>query len=156
VAEDKNSAKVQIIVAVIGLVGVLGTAIFSHWDMIVRNTENSIPKPEGKNDTTETRDIVSGRYAIDKNNNRIIVISKSGSNKFRIEEITGRWRWTGYVKLDGSMFSGKVYYRRSQATMEVIGSLRGDRSIDVTYRFLTKRDGTLADGRVVRHIWFPE
>jgi hypothetical protein len=93
---------------------------------------------------------------MDKQGNRIIIVSRLVGNEYRIEEITSPWPWTGTVKLDGSRLSGRAHFPKSQATMKVEASLRGDGSIDVNYHFITKGDGSLADGRIDHHIWFPE
>jgi len=42
-ADDQSSSKVAIIVAVIGLIGVLGTAVFSNWDKLVGSRTSRTP-----------------------------------------------------------------------------------------------------------------
>ncbi len=156
--EERHTYKVQIIVAVIGLTGVLGTAIFANWDKIFQNNNSNllVHNPEVDKTPTEIPEVISGRYTMDKQNSRIIVLSRLAGNEYRIEEITSPWPWTGTAKLDGSKLSGRAHFPKSQATMKVEGSLRGDGSIDVNYHFITKGDGTLAEGRVDHHVWFPE
>jgi hypothetical protein len=156
--EERHTYKVQIIVAVIGLTGVLGTAIFANWDKIFQNNNGNPPvriQQEDKTPKAMTSGI-AGRYTMDKQNSRIIILSRLVGNEYRIEEITSPWPWTGTAKLDGSKLSGRAHFPKSQATMKVEGSLRGDGSIDVSYHFITKGDGSLAEGRVDHHVWFPE
>lgn len=155
---EKQSYRIQIIVAVLGLAGVLGAAIFQNWEKIFPATrDNSSDKPQKNiSEPKETSQGISGRYTMDKQNNRIIILSKLVGNEYRIEEITSPWPWTGTAVLDGSKLSGRAHFPKSKATMKVEGKLRGDGSISVSYHFITKGDGTLAEGRVDRHIWFPE
>jgi len=156
--EERHTYKVQIIVAVIGLTGVLGAAIFANWDKIFQNNNGNPPAQiiQGNQIPKEVAPSISGRYTMDKQNSRIIILSRLVGNEYRIEEITSSWPWTGTAKLDGSKLSGRAHFPKSQATMKVVGSLRGDGSIDVSYHFITKGDGSLAEGRVDHHVWFPE
>jgi len=158
VNEERHTYKVQIIVAVIGLTGVLGAAIFANWDKVFENNSSNPSAQNQQKDKTSKEIIsgISGRYVMDKQITRIIIISKLVGNEYRIEEITSPWPWTGTAKLDGSKLSGRAHFPKTQATMKVEESLRGDGSIDVSYRFISKGDGSLADGRVDHHVWYPE
>lgn len=124
--EERHTYKVQIIVAVIGLAGVLGTAIFANWDRIFLNNSNPLVRIQQEDKTPgEMTSGISGRYTMDKQNSRIIILSRLVGNEYRIEEITSPWPWTGTAKLDSSKLSARAHFPKSQATMKVEGSLRG-------------------------------
>lgn len=101
-------------------------------------------------------DPISGTYLMDNQKGRIIVVTHLDGNRYRIEEATSPWPWAGEATLDGGQLIGNGQFRKSLASMKVEGTLRGDKSIVVSYKFITKGDGKDAAGRVDNHVWYPQ
>jgi hypothetical protein len=113
-------------------------------------------KPFERRHIPDEPDPISGTYLMDNQQGRIIVISRLNENHYRIEESSSPWPWGGEAHLDGGRLEGQAHFRKSQASMNVEGVVRGDKSIEVNYHFITEGDGSNANGRVDHHIWFPQ
>lgn len=106
-----------------------------------------------------TQDI-EGRYLMDGYSHRVIVIKHIADDIYRIEEPSGSWPWSGCGFLFGNVFFGIVKFRDNAGSMMLRGDLRSDRSIVISYVFMTDKNGNLLDaigpgrGRVDRHIWY--
>jgi hypothetical protein len=94
-------------------------------------------------------------YWMDNLPNRVINITPLGGNGYRVEESSSPWPWEGTVNLDGGKLSGDAKFRTSLATMRVEGTVRGDGSIEIQYKYITGDDGKPAGGRIDNHIWYP-
>ena len=144
-----SGSKTQIIIAIIGLIGVLCGALFANWDKIF--------SPEQKSDINITNtDKISGTYLMDNQQHRVIVITHLSGNRYRIEEASSPWPWEGEATLDGGQLSGKGNFRKSLASMKVEGTIRGDKSIVISYTFIRNGDGNAPQGRIDNHIWYPK
>lgn len=110
----------------------------------------SPPTPPDKVPTPEVR-----KYLMDKQFNRIVVVTHLQHNNYRIEEPSSPWPWEGVATIDGGQLTGEAKFRNSLATMRVEGVVRGDKSIVIKYKFITDSDGKPSVGRVDNHIWYP-
>ncbi|MDH3422971.1 MAG: hypothetical protein OEN00_08255 [Gemmatimonadota bacterium] len=99
---------------------------------------------------------IAGRYLMDKQASRVIVVTHVRGNEYRIEEPTSPWPWVGTAELDGGKLSGEGRFPKSLATMRVDGVLRNDGSIEVDYTFITKGEGSPGAGRIDHHVWYPD
>ncbi len=103
---------------------------------------------------------IPGRYLMDGDRNRVIVITQIQDDIYRIEEPSGSWPWRGCGFLFGRMLFGIVRFRRNGTSMMLRGDWRSDGSIVISYVFMTDERGNLEDaigpghGRVDRHIWY--
>jgi|GEM_PF-956363 hypothetical protein len=117
-----------------------------------------IQKPPGVTSQLPPKQVPSAKvrkYLMDKQPNRIIVITHLQQNKYRIEEPSSPWPWEGDATIDGGQLIGEAKFRNSLATMRVKGVARGDESIVVKYKFITCSDGKPSTGRIDDHIWYP-
>ena len=103
---------------------------------------------------------IAGKYLMDGNRHRVIVISHINDDIYRIEEPSGSWPWSGCGFLFGRMLFGIVTERGNGTSIMLKGNLRSDGSIVISYVFMTDKHGNLRDkigpghGRVDRHIWY--
>jgi hypothetical protein len=177
--DTASSSRAQIWVATIGLVGVLGGAVIANWDRIFPNnpepsptpvvtptpnptplpasTPTPVPTPTQRPDPSPpASDVIAGRYLMDHQRNRVIVVSRIAGANYRIEEPSSPWPWSGTATFDGTNLSGLAEFTQSLATMKVRGVRRGDGSIVIEYEFLTRGDGSPGAGKIDRHIWYPD
>ncbi|NNF99544.1 MAG: hypothetical protein HKM93_09215 [Desulfobacteraceae bacterium] len=104
---------------------------------------------------------LSGRYFMDGNPNRVIMIKYIGDDLYRVEEPGSPWPWSGAAIFEGNKIQGLVRLSKSgNATMMLNGSVRSDGSIVIDYVFMTDNTGNLMKkigpdrGRVDNHIWY--
>lgn len=95
------------------------------------------------------------KYLMDKQSNRIIVVTHLDHNNYRIEESSSPWPWEGIATIEGNKLIGEAKFRNSLAFMKVVGFVRDDGSIVVKYKFITGSDGKPSSERVDNHIWYP-
>ena len=160
---DKESgSKTQIIIAIIGLIGVLCGALFANWDKVFppNKTSPSLSKPSHPTPTlpppSVSADRISGTYLMDNQQNRVIVITHLSGNRYRIEEPSSPWPWEGEATLDGGQLIGHGSFRKSLASMKVEGTVRGDKSIVISCKFMRTGDGGDPRGRIDNHLWYPK
>ena len=60
--EDAKSAKTQVLIAVIGLVGVLGTAVITNWDKFSRHGEKPTPITKTSRPTIADAERLTANY----------------------------------------------------------------------------------------------
>jgi len=149
---SKSSSRVQIIVAVIAVVGVISSAIISNWDKINPSGPDEI-EPPAKEEIKKSDKISSIYTDIEKK--RVIQFKRIRENNYTIQEPGTRWPWKGEAKINGNEITGWARFPKSKASMDVKGVINNDGSINVRYEFITKGDGTPAKGRVDKHVWFP-
>ncbi len=149
--DGKSSGKTQITVAIITVVGVLGAAGLANLDKISALLAGA-PESEPPVTQAETR-ALEGSYMFETDASRLIKIHHLGNDVYEIEEPIGRWPWSGTAELDGRKLTGFGRFIETKATMDVIGELKPDGTITVEYHFLTRGDGSSAEGRVDRHVW---
>lgn len=94
------------------------------------------------------------KYLMDKQSNRVIIVTHLQNNRYRIEEPSSPWPWEGSATIDGGQLTGEAKFRNTLATMRVEGVVRGDESIVIKYKFITGSDGKPSAGRVDNHIWY--
>lgn len=99
-------------------------------------------------------DRISSTYT-DIEKRRVIQFNKISENYYMIEEPGTSWPWKGEAKINGNELIGWARFPNSQASMDVKGRINNNGSINVRYEFITKGDGTPANGRVDNHVWFP-
>jgi hypothetical protein len=146
--ESQKSHRVQIIIAVIGVIGTIAAAFVSNidWD------DDSSPPT----DRAESPDPLAGFYVRDGlANSPAMKIEPIGGNEYKLEVFNHPWPWEATVHLSGSELSGYGRFPKSKATMDFKGRVSGDGSIRSEYHFITKGDGSPAGGRVDTHIWTP-
>lgn len=98
-------------------------------------------------------DTLSGRYSMDNDMSRIIIITSTGGNYYTISQPDGAWPWRGTGTLNGDQFTGTAASTVSPASFRIEGTVSKDRSIDVNLVFIKNSDGTDATGRVDHHIF---
>lgn len=104
---------------------------------------------------------ISGKYLMDGLAHRVIVITHISDVLYRIEEPSGSWPWDGCGIFDGDMIFSIAKFKDSRTSMMLRGRFRrSDGSIDISYVFMTDREGYLNEkigpgiGRVDRHVWY--
>lgn len=148
--ENGKSARVQITIAVLGLIGTVAAAFVANVDW---NTHSRPPETGSK---VESPDPLAGFYVRDGlANSPLMKIEPIGGNEYKIEVLNNPWPWEGKVSLSGSDLSGYARFPKSKATMNLKARISGDGSIRTEYHFITKGDGSPANGRVDTHIWVP-
>ncbi|WP_347331425.1 hypothetical protein [Marinimicrobium locisalis] len=146
--ESQKSHRVQIVVALIGVLGTIIAAFVSNTDW-----DSGPPEPT---DPTESQDSLAGFYVRDGlANSPVMKIEPIGGNEYKLEVFNHPWPWEATVRLSGSELSGFGRFPESKATMDFKGQVSGDGSIRSEYHFITKGDGSPAGGRVDTHIWTP-
>ena len=150
---DKSSSRIQIIVAIIGIIGVITAAAISNWDKI-NPSRQVIIDPPVKEEPIEKADKISSIYT-DIEKKRVIQLKRISENNYTIEEPGTPWPWKGEAKINGVEIIGWARFPKSKASMDVKGLINNDGSINVRYEFITKGDGSPAKGRVDNHVWFP-
>ncbi|NLX49038.1 MAG: hypothetical protein GXY82_04025 [Methanospirillum sp.] len=98
---------------------------------------------------------IEGRYLMDGNPGRLIVISSDGGNAYSIGEATGSWPWDGNVILDGDQIIGQAFEKNTPASFKLEGTVLDDKRIVIAYKFITDGAGRDATGRVDDHILTP-
>jgi hypothetical protein len=158
----EGGSNTQIIIAIIGLIGVLGGALLANWDKIfspkitpVLSSSLSIPKTIIPS-TSASTDKISDTYLMDNQPNRVIVVTHIDENRYRIEESSSPWPWQGEATLDGGQLLGDAKFRNSLASMRVEGIVRNDGSIVIKYIFTTDDNGGNPNGRLDNHVWYPK
>lgn len=146
---NKSNTLSQIIVAVVIALLVGGT---SPWWWIELFGENVKPREKYKKTLPEME---IKKYLMDRNPDRIVIVTHLEPNKYRIEEPSGSVPWEGLATIDGGYLIGDARFTNSLATMKVEGVVRGDESILIEYKFITKADGKSAAGKVDNHVWYP-
>lgn len=160
--DKEPGSKTQITIAIIGLIGVLFGALFANWDKIFPADKTSPPVLSDSGTNTQssppsTSSVgIIGTYLMDKQSNRVIVVTHLSGNRYGIEEPSSPWPWKGEATLNGDQLNGVANFRNSLASMRVEGTVRRDRSIVVSYRFLKSSDGGDPKGRVDNHVWYPK
>lgn len=145
--ENSNSHRTQIIVAIIGVIGAVGVAFVSNLN--TPPTEYFITP-----DNTNPKDALEGFYVRDGlTNSPVMKITSAGSNEYKFEVFNHPWPWEATVQKNGANLTGYGRFPKSKATMDFKGRVGGDGAIHSEYHFITKGDGTLANGRVDSHIW---
>ncbi len=127
-----------IIVAIGGLLTVL------YQTGIILGTEQ-----KSGSEIPNQRQNISGTYLMDRQSNRMIVITNMDGNRYRIEEPTSPWPWTGTATLSNENLKGEASFIKSAKRMRIEGTVRNDQSISVSYIFLQD-----VNGRVDNHIWY--
>jgi hypothetical protein len=103
---------------------------------------------------------IGGRYFMDGNPGRVIMITPLEDDLYRVEEPTSPWPWSGAAKLTRSWIDGIARFDKHLGTFMIHGEERSDGSIKVSYVFLTDKDNRLLDkigpggGRIDNHIWY--
>ena len=92
---------------------------------------------------------VIGEYYTDNDKWRKVVVGALGGDRLRIEEPSGPYPWSGEAQLDGGQLSGEAVLRKSSVRMTIEGVVRGDSTIQITYRFPAE------PGRADLHVWYP-
>ena len=107
---------------------------------------------------SQHKDLLAKEYQMDIYDFRRIIVTHLNGDQYRAEEPGGQYPWKGTVTLDGGILSGEARFRRDKdrlVTFRIIGQIRGDRSIEIKYEYLTDRDGNPSIGRVDEHVWYP-
>ncbi|MHC4573808.1 MAG: hypothetical protein ACYS76_06705 [Planctomycetota bacterium] len=117
------------------------------------NEEPPLPPDPPKKKKVQTPEL--RKYLMDKQPNRIIIVTHLQHNNYRIKEPTSPWPWEGVATIDGGQLTGEAKFRNSLATMRIEGVVRGDESIVIKYKFITGSDGKPSAGKVDNHIWYP-
>ena len=150
---SETSNRTQIIVAVIGVIGAIAVAYISNADRWTTSSNGpervtEQPEPEG------TADPLAGFYVRDGlSNSPVMKITPIGGYEYKLEVTNHPWPWEATVRVSGSSISGYGRFPESQATMNFEGQIGNDGSISSEYHFITKGDGSPAEGRIDRHIW---
>lgn len=148
-SKQDGSHRTQIIVAVIGLIGAIATAYISSMNWGAGSTTPPLP-PESQTQN----DSLTGFYVRDGlANSPVMKITRIGNNEYTLEVTNHPWPWEATVRLSGINLSGYGRFPNSRATMDFKAVVNGDGSISSEYHFITKGDGSPADGRIDRHIW---
>lgn len=143
----------RITVALIGVIGVIGTILVAILPHILPPNDGG---NSGGSQTPATPvDTLSGRYSMDEDLGKIMIISHSSGNMYNIGQPSGAWPWEGTATLDGGHLLGNCMSTTSPATFVFDGVVLGDRSIDAGLRFITDANGNPAGGRVDRHRFMP-
>ncbi len=153
--DEKKAILPQIVVAVVIALLVGGTSPW-WWKEFFGSRQPSAPEgsTSGMQTPPPADDNISGTYLMDNQSNRIIVIKKLYENRYRMEESSSPWPWEGEATLDGGQLIGQATFRNSLASMKVEGTVRGDKSIVIAYKFITADDGGNPHGRVDNHVWY--
>lgn len=99
--------------------------------------------------------LIAGKYLMDGNPGRVIVISSDGKNSYTIGEPTSPWPWSGTIMLNGDEVVGQAWATSSKATFTLDGEVLKDRRIAIAYRFITDTTGADSRGRVDNHVLVP-
>ena len=103
---------------------------------------------------------ISGRYFMDGNPGRVIMIAHLGDEIYRVEEPTSPWPWSGAAVLRNNWFDAIARFRNNDATMMLHGKVRSDGNIEISYIFTSDENNNLnakigpGRGRVDNHIWY--
>jgi hypothetical protein len=159
-SSEKPTPKFQIWIAIISLIGVLGTAVLANIDKITNlfgpSQQDASVANTAKPDPieTEVQDPLVGDYEFATDTNRLIKITALGSDRYIAEEpVRTQWPWKGTLTKDGNRINGMAEFPDSKATMRIKGEIRSDGSIVVRYEFITLGDGSLGDGTTHPHVW---
>lgn len=159
-SSEKSSGRVQIWVAVISVVGVLGAAVVANFDKIAASISGAASTSTPRTETTpaptrpQTTDPLVGNYQFATDPNRLIKITALSGDRYIVEEpVLTAWPWKGTVTREGNRLTGLAEFPKSKATMRIVGEIRTDGSIVVEYKFITKGDGSIGEGVVHPHVW---
>ena len=151
-SEKSNSHRTQIIVAVIGVIGAIIVALVSNMDW--NGASNNGSKNPFIPEENSQKGALEGFYLRDGlANSPVMKITSIGGDEYKLEVFNHPWPWEATVRQSGSDLTGYGRFPKSKATMDFKGRVGGDGSIHSEYHFITKGDGTSADGRVDTHIW---
>jgi len=152
VTDNKASHRTQIIVAVIGVIGAIIVAVVSNMDWS-GSSDQGAGNATGSEATVRNNDL-AGFYVRDGlANSPVMKITSIGADEYKLEVFNHPWPWEATVRLSGSDLTGYGRFPDSKATMDFKGRLGGDGSVHSEYHFITKGDGSPANGRVDTHIW---
>ncbi|MFT6950709.1 MAG: hypothetical protein ACJAUL_001848 [Paraglaciecola sp.] len=150
--DDSKSSRTQIIVAVIGVVGAIAVAVVSQFDW--NGLSDNGPREQANTEQVKQTDSLKGFYVRDGlANSPVLKITPIGGHEYKFEVFNHPWPWEATVRLSGSDLTGYGRFPKSKATMDFKGRISGDGAIYAEYHFITKGDGTPANGRVDSHIW---
>ena len=150
--ENNISNRTQIIIAVIGVIGAIATAVVSQIDWNVASGKGT--RDSGTLAQANHTDALQGFYVRDGlANGPVMNITPIGGNEYKFTVYNHPWPWEATVRLSGSDLTGYGRFPESKATMDIKGRVSGDGSIYSEYHFISKGDGTPANGRVDTHIW---
>lgn len=154
--DKPSSHRTQIIVAIITVVGGIVTAIVANIDWGGDGPNSTSTNPDsGVYQPQPVADSLVGFYERDglEGSSPILKITHVGGNEYKLVVTNHRWPWEAAVKREGFKLVGHGWFPDSESTMTFVGEIQGDGSISSEYRFITKGDGTPANGRIDRHIW---
>jgi hypothetical protein len=150
--DNRKSSRTQIIVAVIGVMGAIAVAVVSQLDWN-GSSANGFREPANTKQVKQT-DPLDGFYVRDGlANSPVLKITPIGGHEYKFEVFNHSWPWEATVRLSGSDLTGYGRFPKSKATMNFKGRIGSDGAIYSEYHFITKGDGTPANGRVDNHIW---
>lgn len=150
--ENNKSNRTQIIVALISVIGAIAVAVVSQIDWNGASDEGT--RDSGTLARTNHTDVLQGFYVRDGlANSPVMKITPIGGNEYKFKVFNHPWPWEATVRLSGSDLTGYGRFPESKATMDFKGRVNGDGSIYSEYHFISKGDGTPANGRVDTHIW---
>ncbi len=157
-SEEPSPHRTQIMVAIITIVGGIVTAIVANmeWGSNGSNSISTAPGSDsGVSQPQPAADSLVGFYERDGlgGSSPILYVAHLGGNEYKLLVTNHGWPWEAAVKRESYELVGHGWFPESKATMTFVGEIQGDGSISAEYRFITKGDGSPANGRIDRHIW---
>jgi len=154
-SEEPSQHRTQIIVAMITVVGGILAAIAANIDWSDDKISSGTNPGGSTSEPVPPVDSLVGFYERDGlgGSSPVLKISHVGGSEYKLMVTNHGWPWEAAVKREGQELTGPGWFPDSQATIRFEGEIQADGSISSEYHFRTKGDGSLANGRIDRHIW---